>query len=111
MATPKIPTKGHPKQTPQMIQHRTALLFVVVGAATFFALGWLAQSLLHKEPAESPKPQAQRDAGLAEPVLLFDASIDLLDGKQLQLDLPDKPNLDAQRAPAASATPRSSSSR
>lgn len=92
MATPDTPQNAPQKQESAKIRRRTVLL-LVVGAVTFFAFGWLAQSLLNKEPSKGPLVEPAQDAGPAEPVLLFDASIDLLDGKELRLDLPDKPQV------------------
>lgn len=78
-----------------MARPRIVLVAAIAAAFGFFLLGWLASRLFGEE---TPKPTPQvaeekspRDAGPAEPILLLDASIDLLPGKSLRLDLPDKP--------------------
>lgn len=74
-----------------MIRARTVIVLAILGATTFFVLGWLAQSLVSNKTPTSMTSESASDAGSTEPVLMFDASIDLLDGKKLRLDLPDKP--------------------
>jgi hypothetical protein len=67
----------------------------IAGAASFFALGWLASRNVPPEASPPAKSQARTeelDAGALDPIILIDASsIDLLPGKALRIDPPAPP--------------------
>jgi len=85
---------------------------LALGAAGFFALGWLASRGAEK-PETNPSPSASiappttepprkaplRDAGPPGPVLLLDASVDLLPGKELKLEPPTPPSVSTNPTP------------
>jgi hypothetical protein len=80
-----------------MARKRLVLAAAIAAALGFFVLGWLASRLFNEGPARPTHAAAgetpPRDAGPAEPILLIDASIDLLPGKTLRIDPPAKPEI------------------
>jgi len=74
-----------------MKRRMLAVTALAACGVAFFTLGWLASRWSAPEAPGRPHLDESRDAGALEPVLLLDASIDLLPDASLRLAPPASP--------------------